>query len=346
MPNTLTIQSHKGPYTVSSVSNLAADDVQENSLFVIDKNAYSHHASALENLINNRPILLIDATESEKSMVGLTSVLTFLQDKKANKQSQLVAIGGGITQDIACLAAQLFYRGISWVFIPTTLLAMSDSCIGSKSGINFNAYKNQLGVFNPPNKILIWYPFINTLSDDDVLSGFGEMIKLYLIGDMAAFNALQHSTPDDIRALPLETYILKSLQVKKAYIESDEFDLAERQILNFGHTFGHALETVSTYAMPHGLAVVWGIDMANRIALNLGKLSIEMYTNIHQTLHQLFPQISTYNYDIPTLIDAIKKDKKATQDHIKLVLMEAPGKFIFNTQSFSEISALTRQPNQ
>jgi len=215
--------------------------------------------------------------------------LTFLQQHDCNKQSVVIAVGGGILQDIVAFAAHVYYRGLKWHFVPTTLLSMADSCIGAKSSINFNGFKNQLGSFHSPARVYIVDQFVRTLSDDEVRSGYGEIFKLFLIGSRDLFGRLKEAVAQDgFRNPSLPEFIYESLRVKQAIIEVDEYETGPRRILNYGHTFGHALEGLTHYEVPHGLAVVWGLDLVNWLAHRAGLLSREDFDDIHEFAARYF----------------------------------------------------------
>ncbi|MGV2387507.1 MAG UNVERIFIED_CONTAM: hypothetical protein LVR29_01675 [Microcystis novacekii LVE1205-3] len=159
------------------------------------------------------------------------------------KDCTLLVIGGGVIQDIGCFIASVLFRGIKWILIPTTLLAQCDSCIGSKSSINIQNFKNQIGTFYPPHEIILVFSVLKTLPSDEIRSGLGEIIKLNLLVGQSEVKQmkinLQKLSSD---FLEIQNLILDALNIKRRYIERDEFDKGVRNILNYGHTFGHAYE--------------------------------------------------------------------------------------------------------
>ena len=177
-----------------------------------------------------------------------------------SKKNKLIVIGGGITQDVGGFAAAIYKRGINWIFIPTTILSMTDSCIGSKVSINRGS-KNMLGLFGAPNKIFISDYFLNSLSKHDITSGIGEALKLSLIGGIQSYKYFldQYNKKNYINIIKISSLI------KKQLIEYDEFDENERRVLNYGHTIGHAIESVSNYFIPHGIAVLIGMYVINML---------------------------------------------------------------------------------
>lgn len=297
-----------------------------NVVTIIDKNIVPFHQEFVEELALLSPLYLMDATEETKTLTGLEKLLQFLQQHNATKATTVIAIGGGIVQDVVSFAAHIYYRGLRFIFVPTTLLAMSDSCIGGKNGLNFRGFKNQLGAFHCPDKVLIWTGFINSLSDEAIYSGYGEIYKLMLIGgdeyyaDLVA-DLQQHGFNNQ----KISDFIYHSLDIKKKFIEEDEFDVGVRRILNYGHTFGHAIELATNYEIPHGVAVLRGIDIANYIAYKLGFLSEKLYFSIHDFIKTKFNYGVQADYTAETLIANVKRDKKITNDKLNMIFLEQVG---------------------
>ena len=327
---TIQIKSGQGDYKVDFISNLShlVDIIQQtlSSIIVIDRNIAKLYENLVQPLKKTNPIIEIDATEVEKSLIGVSKVLTYMQEQNATKKNIIIAIGGGIIEDIAAFAAHVYYRGVKWIYIPTTLLSMCDSCIGAKVGINFNNYKNQLGFFHSPTKVLVYTGFLDTLIDFDISSGYGEILKLSLTGPNPFFNKLVSAlSKEGFKNSDIDNFIYKSLLIKKHYIEIDEYDIGLRRKLNYGHTFGHALETVTDYEIPHGLAVAWGVDLANWISFQRGLLKEGDFLGIHESIKQYFKFTISKKVSAPELFNFMKRDKKASDDKINLILLEKPG---------------------
>ncbi len=337
----LHIKSGQGDYNVDFIDELdnLVQLIQEipSKVLFIDRNVANLYASPLAQLLNRMPTLLIDATEEEKTLTGVTRTLNFLQEANCVKQSIVVAIGGGIIQDIATFAAHLYYRGVKWVYVPTTLLGMTDSCIGAKCGINFNAFKNQLGVFHSPSRVLIHTKFLDTLSDTDVRSGYGEILKLFLTGSRELFEGLRDSVERfGFRNTELPNLIYQSLSVKKQIIEIDEYEIDLRRILNYGHTFGHSLEAATQHEIPHGLAVAWGVDLANFISYRCGMLSEIDFRSIHDFIARHFSYRVSRKISATELIQGARHDKKVADGKINLILLERAGALKIVPTGFDE----------
>lgn len=298
------IDSHKGMYNVEFDDRIDINKITAlGTHFIVDANVQER----LGNLPN---MIVITAEESQKSYEGASWIVEELIKRGLNRSSHLVAIGGGITQDITCWIASTFMRGIDWSFVPTTLLAQADSCIGSKSSINFLKYKNIVGTFYPPKHVLIVDQFRTTLSEADIKSGMAEIIKLAIInGDEPHLLTTITGTTEDIHY---------ALNIKKYYIEQDEFDTGIRNILNYGHCFGHAIESASNYQIPHGIAVAMGMDLANGLAdLRLGTNYYEKY---HAILDSLYCDFNHILYNPDMVISAMSKDKKNTAQYANIIV--------------------------
>lgn len=274
-------------------------------------------------------MIVIAANEHQKSYQASEVVIDTLVKMNLRRDSHLVAIGGGIIQDITCWVASTFMRGIKWSFVPTTLLAQTDSCIGSKSSINFNQYKNLLGTFYPPEVVYIDDKFRKTLSEDDINSGLAELIKLMIIDDRSV-EKLEYLV--DRRPVH-DVSIAEALMIKKYFIEIDEFDKGPRNLLNYGHCFGHAIETASDYAIPHGIAVAMGMDLAN--ALN----NTEWYNQYHGILKTLYKQHLHHYIDLDRVFAAMNKDKKNVGGKLTIIVPDQFGltkKQFINDDGFKE----------
>ncbi len=325
------IKSRQGDYAVMPLSRPDSvwDDIPNDrpeTFIAIDRNVAELHPEIISQIASER-VYRITATEDEKTLAGVERLCVFLQSGNASKRSRLVVIGGGITQDIGTFAAHVYYRGIPFHFVPTTLLSMADSCIGAKCAVNLGPFKNQLGFFQSPKSVHIWPGFIDTLSNDDVRSGFGEIIKLAIIAGFDDFTWIaEHSGRDGLSQDFIMAAIFRSLSIKQRIIEADEYELGLRKILNYGHTFGHALESITNHGVPHGLAVAWGIDAANYVAMRTGRLQNDIFEKIHEFLLDHFRFSVSTPYDARGLMQAMGRDKKTAGGVATLVLLSDWGK--------------------
>lgn len=307
--DSIIIKSKMRNYEVKFVDNFMEYIDKEVDFFIIDQIIKEKYIPNLNNALS------IPANEYWKSFEFIKPLIMNLLTKNIRRNSRLVAIGGGTIQDITGFIASILFRGIDWIFIPTTLLAQADSCIGSKTSINLGGYKNQLGTFYPPSHIYIDFRFLDTLSEEDMRSGLGEIIKIHLLGgiDMPFY---------------LQDAICSSLQLKKHYIEIDETDKSCRNLLNYGHTFGHALESLLDFEISHGEAVVVGMDIANYISCRSEYIDREEFTELHDYLKIYFPkEFDLDKYNLDDYIEHLKRDKKnINSDELVCILTRGRGK--------------------
>lgn len=253
-------------------------------------------------------------------------IISNLVELDTKKNTLLIAIGGGITQDVSCFVASVLYRGIDWYFVPTTLLAQTDSCIGSKSSINYKDYKNLIGTFYPPISIIIHPQFVWTLTQRDYFSGLGEIAKIAAMNGRDGFYAFRGNLPaileKDEPALRAE--IEKTLFFKKGIIEIDEFDRDYRNILNYGHTFSHAFEAESHFLIPHGQAVTLGCMVANEISLSRGLIPEQYRDDMRDTFAEIISRelLSAKLFDGQKIIPIMRKDKKYTGNAHTCILVD------------------------
>lgn len=318
-----------GSYTVDFIKNLndeLAKLVNNKNIILIDKKVYQLFKNELNSINKFDRVVFIDSSEKNKTLEYSQVVIRNLIDLNVRKDHKLIAIGGGITQDIVAFISTILFRGVQWVFFPTTLLAQCDSCIGSKSSINFDSFKNLLGTFNPPSNIYIYHGFLDTLTESEIRSGIGEMLHYYFTEGIELAEELTsniHNLLNDRNKLIY--YISNSLRIKKHTIEIDEFDNSIRHIFNYGHTFGHAIEAITNYSIPHGQAITMGMDLANYISFKLNHLNEEDFNKMHIILEKNIPVFEFNNENINTYIQALSKDKKNKDNKIGCILTKGPG---------------------
>jgi 3-dehydroquinate synthase len=330
----LTIKSRSHDYTVESFESLkaalAATD-RSRAHYLIDKAIVCHYGPVITDYTETSRTVVVDATEENKSFENLAPVFIGLLQLGLKRDGVLVVIGGGVLQDIGCFIASVLSRGLCWELIPTTLLAQADSCIGSKSSINIGAYKNQIGTFYPPHRVLLTPEVLTTLPPDEIRSGLGEVIKLQLIKSQADFDELMADLSgfyQSNQASILSKWIARSMEVKKPYIEQDEYDRGVRNLLNYGHTFGHAYESASHYGIPHGIAVILGMLTATYLSSRLGLVATSYYEDLKQCIS---PWCHPYGDELlkadrEAIFKAIRQDKKNTSDSVNCILTRGAGR--------------------
>jgi len=340
------IQTHTGPYEVCFDEDVFATlgGLTDGSThFIVDEKVAGLYHNQLAGVLASPSVLLIEALEGNKSLDVLPAYVNHLTAHGIRRDHQLVAIGGGIIQDITCFLAATMLRGMDWIFYPTTLLAQADSCIGSKSSINCGSDKNILGTFTPPKRVSVHAGFLDTLDAKDIKSGIGEMIKVHVIDgpDAVAAIGADYDRLFTDQAV-MKRFIRRSLEIKKTYIETDEFDRGVRNIFNYGHSFGHAIETATQFAVPHGIAVTMGMDLANFAAWRMGVGSEDTYQRLHPLLRSNYRQFSSQPIVLKRFLEAISKDKKNTgSGSVTLILPDRDGKVFkdsyVNDEKFKEI---------
>jgi 3-dehydroquinate synthase len=293
------------------------------------------------SLQTHRNTLLYPASESTKSLDIAPQLIERLRECGANRQTTIVAIGGGIIQDLTAFAASIYMRGVPWIYVPTTILAMADSCIGGKSSINVGPYKNLVGTFHPPENVFIDPRFASTLPIDQQASGIVEAAKICFCRGPESFGTYLRSDPRPGMATDaLAQLVTQSLHAKKWFIEIDEFDRKERLLLNFGHTFGHALEGASHYSISHGIAVGLGILCAIafvRQAKEYGGVdpyhSAPSVAKLEDNLDSLLKTVPKLRQPLASLrieevLDRFESDKKHKQDSFVLILVDTNGEVV------------------
>lgn len=334
MPVDLAIRSNIRNYTVSFeddgnfVMELAKLPL---TCFVVDENVWKIYSNTLLKRLPVEQMIILPINEERKSLDTVQELYNQLVELPAKRNLTMISFGGGILQDITGFAASTIYRGINWIYIPTTLLAQADSCIGSKTSLNYHKYKNLIGTFFPPTRIYIHTPFLQSQLKADFYSGYGEVIKLHLMGGETYFHKLLDVAPRILaREDPaLMDAIKQSLNVKLSYMSDDEFDMGHRNLLNFGHDFGHALESTSNFEIPHGQAVILGMIAANMIAKERGILNEKLADQIAEEV--LYPSLISKpkpaDLSPTALIQAMKKDKKRTGEKLALIMMNTNFEF-------------------
>lgn len=306
-----------------SFENVAAALAEGAPFVVVDRRVHALYPHLFEAVASDR-LFLLDAVEEKKVVDSALDICRAMAAMGAKRNARLVSVGGGITQDVTGFAANILYRGIAWVFVPTTLLAACDSCIGGKTSLNFEGYKNLLGTFYPPDRILIAPSFFETLSEADLASGLGEVVKFNVMGGSDALSELEASI-DGLLALDPETvnrFVRRSLEFKRGIIEEDEFDGGRRVLLNFAHTFGHAFEASSSYAIPHGSAVALGMVAADAVSGSRGIMSEALAERVGALVRRIMPAFDSRLIDDAAVLSAIRGDKKQTGDGITAVLLD------------------------
>lgn len=325
----LTIHSSKHLYTVNFVEhfdNVLREQLTSGDVVVVDANVLKLYEQKLSPILEKTRHFVITPTEQQKSYQGVESLIDKLIKSGFRKNNRLIGIGGGIIQDITAFSASILFRGVDWIFYPTTLLAQCDSCIGSKTSINFGNYKNQIGGFYPPKEIIIDLRFLDTLSPLDFRSGMGEMLHYYLVSSEDDFERIfrEYDRAFEKKEV-LGALIYHSLDFKKSYVEKDEFDQGPRNVFNYGHSFGHAIETLTNYIVPHGIAVSIGMDIANYLSMKKGFIDRKLYKRMRTLVAKNWGDTQLNDINLDDFISVLKKDKKAIGSEVHVILTKGLG---------------------
>ena len=327
----LSVRSSVGSYDVRIASGLLAQGVTAD-FGIIDANLVEPERwkfTATETLL---------ASEDEKSLDSVSRMLRRMADAKISRQSRVLALGGGTVQDVATLTFSLYMRGVQWMYIPSTLMSMVDSCIGGKSSINFEGRKNLIGNFFPPSEVLVDPSISASQSPLGKISGLAEAAKIHFASGGDSFQdflenpaSLEPGAGED-----LDRLVWTTLTAKKWFIEEDEFDLGARRLLNFGHTFGHALEAASSFRIPHGIAI--GLGMLAAVEFSSVKtqpLLEDLCVYLTGLLHPVKSDLAAWktNVDWVTFRNGIAHDKKSSKDFLVFVIPHEDGSLKISSYS-------------
>lgn len=328
-PQPFDVQSYRGSYSVQFADDAFValrSEIKPGDWLLVDENVLRIYDNQLKAIVAENPSIVVKPEEPSKSYDGVRPLILRLIENGFKKNNRLIAIGGGITQDVTAFMSSILYRGVDWIFFPTNLLSQCDSCIGSKTSINFADYKNQIGGFFPPAKIYIASAVLDTLDDSEICSGLGEMAHYFLVESEEAFERYEQKVDQALqRGQALHELIAESLSIKKKMIEIDEFDEGPRNVFNYGHSFGHAIEGYTNYSIPHGIAVSYGMDIANAVSVHLGLLDASSRARTSATLRKVRNQTTFPDIDLEAYLNYLRKDKKNTSKGIRLILSRGIG---------------------
>lgn len=317
------VRSSRGDYEIR-VELGAADEARDADVSLVDP--------AVVALLPHRPAspILLEAEEAKKTLATCEDVLVEMNRKGLRRGGSVAAVGGGVIQDVATLACSLYMRGVPWTYVPTTLMAMADSCIGGKSSINAGGIKNLVGNFYPPQRVLVDPAFVAGLPQKARVAGLAEAVKICFARGAESLSSFLESPaatapgPDQATA-DLIAHVLES---KTWFVEVDEFDKAERQLLNFGHSFGHAWEASCGFSIPHGVGVAVGMLAAlnhpaagaSAVASDLREYTVAIARSVREEI-----RIALDATDGEVFRRALASDKKNSREFIRFVLPGADG---------------------
>jgi 3-dehydroquinate synthase len=333
----ITIYSSSAPYRLSLVESErefiqhlgALDDIR----IIIDSEVSKHFPFIEEEL--DRPIFRIKSDESSKSLRTVESLCEWLIGTNSIKSTNLVAIGGGVVQDVATFVAHIYFRGLNLHLVPTTLLSQADSCLGSKCALNSRNSKNQIGVIHTPKSVLLYPQFLETLPKAEIRSGYGEILKLSITGPKQFFSEFEgYLRQHGIDKVPSTKIIMKSLSAKIPFIEADEYESDVRRVLNYGHSFGHALESLSSSQIVHGDAITVGMDLINYIGLRMGITEKAFQVRFRRIVEECFGHIKLpKNLSANEWVQELQRDKKMRNGVMNFAIPQREGSIIIQPQA-------------
>ena len=282
------------------------------------------------------------AGEKQKNLSTVNNIYSYLIEQHFDRKDILLALGGGVVGDITGFAAATYLRGIDYIQIPTTLLSQVDSSIGGKTGVDYEQYKNMVGAFKMPKLVYINVHTLSTLDDRQFYNGFAEAMKHGLIKDAMYYEWLLSNMYEICEREPetLEELVYRSCQIKKAVVEKDPLEQADRALLNFGHTIGHAIERYKNFNLLHGECIALGCVAAAFISWKKQLLSMDEYYEIRDMFVPFNLPISIEELNIDEVITITKSDKKMEQDTLKFILLKKIGKAVINrTVTVEELRA-------
>ena len=298
-------------------------------IFLVDINTQEHCLPLVKTALSDLDdydIIEIDPGEENKNIDFCIGIWKMLLDFKADRQSLLINLGGGVITDIGGFAASTFKRGIDFVHVPTTLLSQVDASVGGKTGIDMDQVKNIIGTFTQPKAVFMETAFLKTLNKRQVYSGFAEIIKHGLIYDATFFNSLRKIKPE--RVSP--EIIYRSVEIKNEVVTADPFEKGLRKILNFGHTIGHAIESYSllndSNPLLHGEAIAIGFICESFLSVKYSSLSEEELDDIQTYVLSYYPKYNLETNNFDQLIEIMQNDKKNQAGKIGFALLNAIGK--------------------
>lgn len=307
-----------------------------NVVFITDENVFNVHKEKFK--ANN--CIVIKAGEAFKIQQTVDAIIDQLIDFKANRQTTLVGVGGGVVTDITGYVASIYMRGIAFGFIPSTILGLVDASIGGKNGIDVGVYKNMVGNINQPNFILHDYTLLQTLPVQEWQNGFAEIIKHACIKDEAMFNTLQqHDIDFFIKNKKAIAQLIKAnATLKIKVVQKDEFEKGDRKLLNFGHTLGHALE--NQYELSHGQAI--SIGMTYACELSYQEVGFKKTQDVVNLLAQY--QLPTYaHFNTKKALKVLHHDKKTQDDFVNYILLQKIGKGVIRKISFEKLEQFLKK---
>ena len=311
-------------------------------IIITDENVFelwmNHFITTFDGL-KDAEIIQLPAGEDNKVLEICSHVWNALSEYEVGRNDLIINIGGGVITDMGGFIASTFKRGLSFINVPTTLLSQVDASVGGKTGIDLGPYKNQIGVFADAEYVFIDSSYLTTLSENELESGFAEMLKHGLIADQNYWNELQQVNPKENPYQLLET-IHKSVTIKRDIVSADHLENGIRKHLNFGHTIGHAIEgycLTKGETIPHGYGVAWGMIAESYISKEMGLITEKEFEEVNHSIRSIYPKLALNKDVIPALTPLLLNDKKNAGGEINFTLLTGIGKAVYDQKVSSEL---------
>lgn len=317
--------------------------IQTESLFVItDENLYKHYGACFPGTNH----FVLPPGESAKSLRGLERIYRWLLNSGAHRKSFILGIGGGVVCDITGFVASTFMRGVEFGFVATSLLAQVDAAVGGKNGVNLHGVKNIIGTFSQPRFVICELSMLQTLPYSEFANGLAEAVKHTLIADEEMFAHFESNSERLKQRDPemVEQLVAHSVGVKLSIVRADEREQGGRKLLNFGHTWGHAVEHVT--GIPHGSAVSVGMEFAARFSMQYASLSELHYSRIVNLLKNLGLPTEMLSNNTAECLRVMRMDKKRNNDAIDFVLLNSIGEAVVKPVTIDELSRFVASTNK
>jgi len=320
------------------LENLSQYIPSDNVVIITDENVSRYYLKKFPEF----KVITIGTGEGVKTLDTAASIYQELLGSDSTRSTFLVGIGGGIVCDIAGFIASTFLRGINFGFVSSTLLSQVDASVGGKNGVNHKGYKNMIGVFNQPEFVICDNLLLKTLPKRELLSGFAEIVKHAAIEDAGYFDYLEENHEKALGLDPevIEKIVYDSVIIKSNVVNRDEKEKGERRKLNFGHTFGHAIE--KTQKIPHGEAVSLGMVLAASLSVKKGLLAPEKAERLTSLLEKYKLPVKI-DFDRNLILEALDKDKKRKGDNIGFVLLDDIGKSVIREIPIAELKSVIHE---
>lgn len=306
------------------------DFIEQRIIYITDEIVFSKHSKKF----NNKDLIILKPGEEYKVQQTVDSIINQLLEMGADRQTLIIGVGGGVVTDITGYAASIYMRGVSFAFVPTTILCMVDASIGGKNGVDVGLYKNMIGTIKQPQFILHDYSFLKSLPQKEWISGFAEIIKHAAIKNEKLFSKLESNSILFYKknVQELSKLIEQNVELKSKVVMDDVYEKGERKYLNFGHSVGHAIE--NQYELSHGQAISIGMVAASFLSAQI--LGFNETERVIKLLKKY--QLPAFaNFDKKKMIELMKSDKKKLNNEIQFILLKKIGKAVIQPIPFFEI---------